>query len=107
MEFEGDKPVSEAERHMAQSRQVTMQPVHADVVPDDLPAEAVAAAHLDGTVIANVTGDIEQDTPLVRPLAAVLAAADASHKAHTGRIVLTVIGLALFVLVIIFIIFQK
>ncbi len=107
MEFEGDKPVSEAERHMAQSRQVTLQPVHADVVPDDLPTEAVAAAHLDGSVIANIPGDIEQDTPLVQPLTSILAAAGSSPKGHAGRIVLTVIGLALFVLVIIFIIFQK
>jgi hypothetical protein len=107
MEFEGDKPVSEAERHLAESRQVTIQPLHLDVTPDDLPADAVAAAHLNGSVVGNVTGDIEQDAPLVQPLAGAIAAGSTKPKGHTGRIVLTVVGLVLFALVIVFVIFQK
>lgn len=107
MEFEGDKPVSEAERHLAESRQVTIQPLHSGIVPDDLPADAIAAAHLNGSVVGNVTGDIEQEAPLVQPLTSAIAAGNTTHKGHTGRVILTIVGLVLFVLVIIFVIFQK
>lgn len=107
MEFEGDKPVSDAERHLAETRQVTIQPLHSGITPDDLPADAVAAAHLNGSIVGNVTGDIEQDAPLVQPLTGAIAAGSTTHKSHTGRNILTVVGLILFVLVILFVIFQK
>jgi hypothetical protein len=109
MEFEGDKPVSEAERHLAESRSVTLQPIHTDVAPEALPAEAVAAAHLNGEVIGNVIGDIEQEAPLVQPLASGVAPAASTtlQKGRTLRITLTVVGLVLFVLVILFIIFGR
>ena len=109
MEFEGDKPVSEAERHLAESRQVTIQPLHGDIVPDALPAEAVAAAHLNGEVIGNVIGDIEQEAPLVQPLpdTTAITSSQTAQKGRALRVTLTVVGLALFVLVIIFIIFGR
>lgn len=107
MEFEGNSPVSEAERHLAQSRQVTILPLHADITPDDLPAEAIAAAHLSDGAVANVTGDIEQEARTLQPLTSAISAGDTTNKPHTGRVVLTIIGLVLFALVIVFVIFQK
>lgn len=109
MEFEGDKPISEDEVRLAQSRQVTLQPLHSDVTPDALPDEAVASAHLSSDAIGNVAGDIEQDAPLVRPPvgATILASPDMSHKSRTMVLILTITGLVLFVLVILFIIFQR
>jgi hypothetical protein len=106
MEFEGDKPVSEAERHLAESRQVTIQPLHADVTPNELPAEAIVAAHLSTGAVGNVTGDIEQEARPLQPLASTVSSADVAHK-PVGRTALTITGLALFVLVIVFIVFQK
>lgn len=109
MEFEGDKPVSEAERHLAESRQVTLQPLHGDIVPDALPAEAVAAAHLNGEVIGNVVGDIEQEAPLVQPLpdAAVITDPKTSQKGRTLRATLTVVGLVLFGLAVTFLVIGR
>lgn len=108
MEFEGDKPISEADRSLAKSRLVTIQPLHSDISPEDLPSEAVAAAHLSSEMIGNVIGDIEQDAPRMQPTVATVASlSHISQKGRALRNTLTVVGIALLAAIILFTVLQK
>lgn len=51
--------VDEATRIAAQNRQLTMAPVHDDIIPEDEPDDLIAARHIIGAPIANVESDTE------------------------------------------------
>ena len=65
MEFETQRPdeqlsdVTEAARLEASTRQITLDPVHDDVVADDLPDEVIATQHLVQPAIGNISIDTE------------------------------------------------
>ena len=70
MEFESGKTteqlsgVTDAQRLEASTRQRTLEPVHQDIVPDDLPDEVIATQHLMQPAIANIPIDSELTSSL-------------------------------------------
>jgi len=72
MEFEKNAPVSDEQRHLAEAKKVTLQPVHANVTPDALSDSEVAARTLNNQPIGNVNNDVEQNAPLIRPAKEIL-----------------------------------
>lgn len=66
MEFDNQPPLNDKARRLAESKKLTLQPIHADVSPEEAEGEAVAR-HLAGPAIANVSNDIDQVAPLVEP----------------------------------------
>ncbi len=67
MEFDKETPVSDEERRLAETKKLTLQPVHADVAPDEMSDGETVARHLAGPAIANAPNDTEQDTRPVMP----------------------------------------
>lgn len=68
MELETNTPISNEARLHAQAKKLTLEPVHADIAPDDMPDSVVVANHLRDGAIANASNDVEQDTPLITPV---------------------------------------
>ncbi len=69
MEFEstnkasGSPEITDEQRQDASLRHVTLEPLHADLAPDDLPDEYIANQHILEPPIANVDIDTESTTP--------------------------------------------
>lgn len=61
MEFEKDAPISDEQRRLAETKKVTLQPVHEGVTPDDISDSQIANSHINGQPIANTQNDTEQD----------------------------------------------
>ena len=51
--------VSDAARRAAETRQLTITPLHDDIVPEDEPDSIRVAQHLSGPAIPNVLNDTE------------------------------------------------
>jgi hypothetical protein len=86
MEFDNNAPVSDDQRRLAESKKITLQPVHTDVQPDDLADTEIAARHLNEPAIANVETDTEQNSAPMQPSAELLARPD-GEKRSSGSIV--------------------
>lgn len=67
MEFDNNKPVSDEQRRLAESKKLTLQPIHADVQPEDKSDSEIVTGHLTAPAIANVPNDTEQDTAPIQP----------------------------------------
>lgn len=83
--------VDEATRIAAGNRQLTMTPVHDDVLPEDEPDDLVAARHIIGAPI----GNIESDTETTVAVAVAKQEKANHHIALTGSIVvMLIVGVA-------------
>ena len=67
MEFDNNTPVSDEQRRLAESKKITVTPVHSDIRPEDLSASEIVAQHLNAPAIANVENDTEQNKAPVQP----------------------------------------
>lgn len=71
MELDTHTPVSDDERRLAESKKLTLQPVHANVSPDDLPDAEIAAHHVNEPAIGNIESDTEQNVSAIQPSSSV------------------------------------
>ena len=94
MEFEDNRPTSEADRRLAEAKKLTLQPVHADVHPEGPLDSEIAAAHVNGQAIANVSNDTEEATTQLQPTQSFLNSSQpaAAPQPHPRRLVFGVIG---------------
>lgn len=98
MEFETNTPVTDDARLLAQAKKVTLQPVHTDVSPDEMPDAVVVANHLRQGALANASNDIEQDS---RPIAAATDSTAPAAVHHGPRVyILTAAGFVALAVVI-------
>ena len=67
MEFDNNTPVSDEQRRLAESKKITVNPVHSDIQPEELSASEIAAHHLNAPAIANIENDTEQNKASVQP----------------------------------------
>lgn len=72
MEFEENKPTSDADRRLAEAKKLTLQPLHGDIAPDDIPDSAIAARHMSEPAIANISNDIEESQAYIQPTESVM-----------------------------------
>ena len=61
MELETNTPTPDEARLLAQTKKLTLQPVHADVTADDLPDSVLVAQHLTSGPVGNIDIDTEQN----------------------------------------------
>ena len=93
MEFEENRPTSEADRRLAEAKKLTLQPVHADIQPDDVPDSAIAARHVNEPAIANVSTDTEEATTQLQPTQSILGTPQpAVASPQPRRLVLGIVG---------------
>lgn len=102
MEFETNTPVSDDARALAQAKKVTIEPLHADVMADDTPDSVIVANHLRDGALANISNDIEQDTPQIT----VTASAIPTPQPHNSPklYILTAAGFVALALVVVFVV---
>jgi hypothetical protein len=93
MEFEKNAPVSDEARRLAETKKVTLKPIHGDVAPEELSDSVVAAQHINGQPIANVGHASEQNTPLVQPSKEILAIVPPEKKTGVFGLLALVAGL--------------
>jgi hypothetical protein len=84
MEFEDDAPITDEQRHLAEARQLNIQPLDPSVRPEEFSEEHQAAEHLRGPAIANAPNDVEQDSPSLQPTPS-LVSPTATKKAPSLR----------------------
>ena len=98
MEFEDNRPTSEADRRLAEAKKLTLQPVHADIRPEDMLDSEIAARHVNGPAIANASNDVEELTTQLQPTQSLL---DTTQPAVTTpqprRLLIGIIGSALII----------
>lgn len=60
-------PAPDDAKRLAEAKRVTIQPLHPEVAPEELPDSQVAAEQDNSPTIGNVAGDIEQNASPVPP----------------------------------------
>jgi hypothetical protein len=99
MEFEKDAPVSDDQRRLAETKKVTVQPVHIGVAPDDVSNSDIANSHINGQPIANVYTDIEQDAPMLQQAHTTTRQESPSDHKKSAIMMATILGVASVLLV--------
>lgn len=67
MEFEENKPTSDEDRRRAESKKLTLQPVHADVIPEPLSPSESAVHYDNAPAVANISSDTEEIASVMQP----------------------------------------
>jgi hypothetical protein len=61
------RPITDEDRRLAESKKLTLDPIHTRVVVDDVPDEQIATNHLINPPIANAPNDTEQNSQPIQP----------------------------------------
>ena len=85
MEFDKDKPASDDERRLAETKKLTLQPMHSDIEPEPVSDAQTVARHLAGPAIENSEIDTEQNAPLIQPSKSVLEKPQPTKKWKNER----------------------
>jgi hypothetical protein len=97
MEFEKDTPASDVDRRLAETKKLTLEPLHADIAPEAEPEAEVVARHLADGAIANISNDTEQSTAPVQPSKGLLTSNDTEQSSMRPRISLIIIAVVIIV----------
>lgn len=96
MEFEENKPTSDADRRLAEAKKLTLLPVHTDVAPDAPHDSEIAAHHLNEPAIANISNDTEDSTSFMQPATGFLGNEQPTRPQAYKLIIGIIAGAALF-----------
>ena len=85
MEFEEKaKTASDDERRLAESKKITIQPMHLHVEPEDVPDSIIASQHMNGRPIANIHSDVEQEAEALLPSKEILESSASARSDHAA-----------------------
>ena len=76
MEFEKNTPASDEDRRLAETKKLTLEPLHTDIAPEDEPDAAIISRHLNAGALANAPNDTEQAQAPVKPSSGLLEPAE-------------------------------
>ena len=91
MEFEKDTPTPDADRRLAETKKLTLEPLHTDIGPDEEPESTVVARHLSEGALANAPNDTEQEQMPVKPSASLLGNEDQPKAVKRGKTIIIVV----------------
>ena len=57
----------EEERRQAESKSLTVEPLHEDIIVDDEPDTVKSARSVNSPALANISNDTEQNQPVITP----------------------------------------
>lgn len=77
------RPITDEDRRLAESKKLTLDPIHTRVVTDDIPDEQLATHHLISPPIANAPNDTEQNSQPIQPLPSQPSSTPAPHPHHS------------------------
>lgn len=96
MEFEDNRPTSDADRRLAEAKKLTLQPLHTDIAPDAPTDSEIATRHINEPPIANVSTDTEEATSFMRPTQSSLESTPNSGSGSKKLLVGIVLGTSAF-----------
>jgi hypothetical protein len=104
MEFEKNTPVSDEQRRLAETKKMTLQPVHSDITPEAISDSEIANRHINGQPISNVSTDIEQDAPTLRSINTETdISSHSTRKQSIGIMIITIISAGVAIAISLFI----
>lgn len=106
MELETNTPISDEARLLAQSKKLTLQPVHAEVSAEDLPDSVIVGQHLARGAMANIAMDTEQNAASIIPLDEAISPMPGDKKDQVRLYILTGVGFLLFATIATIVIIQ-
>lgn len=92
MEFDNNSPVSDDQRRLAETKRITLQPMHIDVTPEPVPESEIAANYAARPMAANVDIDTEQNVSLIQPSKGLTGSAERYSSRHTATKIVAVIS---------------
>jgi hypothetical protein len=92
MEFEENTPTSDADRRLAEAKKLTLQPIHANVSPEDPHDNEIAVHHLIEPAIANISNDTEEYSSFMPQAARALDRQPANAKFQPYKLILGIIA---------------
>jgi len=98
MEFEKDtSPVSDEQRRLAETKKLTLEPMHEHIAPDDIADSQIAAQHLAGPALQNAPNDMEQSKRVEAPEKSTLVSSPSAST--TSSPIRTAAGIVVFLCV--------
>jgi hypothetical protein len=91
MEFENNSPVSDEDRRLAEAKKLTLQPIHTDVIPDEISDSEIATAHIIAPTLGNASNDTEDATTRVMPTKSLLGS-QSQTKPQAYKLMIGIIG---------------
>ena len=92
MEFDQNSPISDEQRRLAETKRVTLRPLHANIMPEDTPDAEIAAKHAADPAIGNIAIDTEQNQKSVQPTKSALKDhLEVGQTPRTGAVVITIV----------------
>jgi len=98
MEFESDKnnpEISEDARRLAQTKKITLLPMHSNITPEEVPEAEIAARYTSGKPVENVPGDVEQKASPIQPSRELLEKMPDQQRSRTTRVFISAIAIAM------------
>jgi|GEM_PF-1380826 len=92
MEFDNNSPVSDDQRRLAETKRITLQPMHADIAPEPVPESEVSANYAARPMPANINIDTEQNVSLIQPSKGLVSSAKSYSSRHTATKVVALIS---------------
>lgn len=100
MEFDNNaSPVNDEQRRLAESKKLTLEPLHADISPEAVSDSEIATRHLLEPAVGNVANDTEQNTVPIQPSKSTLDAPSPSSEHKKPLYVTVTLSIALVVVV--------
>jgi hypothetical protein len=91
MEFDNNSPVSDDQRRLAETKRITLQPMHVDIAPEPIPEAEAAASYASQPMAANIDIDTEQNASLIQPSKGLVSNAR-SNSRHTATKVIAAVS---------------
>lgn len=107
MEFDDNKSTGDTERRLAESKKLTLQPIHDQIEVESPNDDEVASRHLAEPPIKNASNDTEQDSSTIVPSPGFLSPKRTSPPSVTHRtriVVMSLVGVILCALFVGFIV---
>lgn len=94
MEFDNNSSVSDDQRRLAETKRITLQPMHADIAPEPTPEAEIAADYATRPMAANIGIDTEQNASLIQPSRGFTGNAQSNNSSsrHTATKVIAAIS---------------
>lgn len=104
MEFENDTPTTDEQRHLAEARQLNIEPLNPSVRPEEYSDDYTAAQHLRGPAVANAPNDVGQNTTPLQPASSLVSPTSTKRAPSLRSVRAGMIGAIIFLIAIIFVV---
>ncbi len=96
MELENDTPITDEQRHLAEARQMNIEPLNPSIRPDAYSDDYTAAQHLRAPAVANAPNDVEQNSIPLQPASSLVSPTSAKKAPSLRSVRAGMVGAVIF-----------